>query len=324
MQKQTSSQNSHNLHIESYSFDELLDLFDIRSYDFTIDDLKRAKKKVLMLHPDKSKLGPEYFLFYKKALEMIVQFYDQQNRQSQVIDENTTKYIADTKETKQNKSVEKQIQHTISKMDQQEFQDQFNTLFEKNQMAERPDPRKNEWFTSEDPAIQNIESLGRNVNAKNMTAVFDSMKQQQSGVVRYRGVQEMVLNNGVGQLYDQENGDGDHDDGHGDVYVSSDPFSKLKFDDLRKVHKDQTVFSVSESDFQKVPKYSSVDEFQRTRDATAQLTPLEKAEAQRILDQQQRILKEQMLKREYAAKIKSQEYEKKNQSILATFLRLGN
>jgi hypothetical protein len=272
-----------------------------------------------MLHPDKSRLGPEYFLFYKKALEIIVQFHDQQNRQNQVVNESTTKYHATTAAAG-SRSVETQVKQSISKMDQQEFQSQFNDLFEKNQMAERPDPNRNAWFRSEDPAINNIETLGKNVNPKNMSAVFDSMKQQQSGVVRYRGVQEMVLNNGVGQLYDHENGD---EDGQ-NQYVCSDPFSKLKFDDLRKVHKDQTVFAVSESDLGKMPKYSSVDEFQRTRDATSELSPLEKAEAQRILDQQQRILKEQMLKREYAAKIKSQEYEKKNQSILATFLRLGN
>jgi hypothetical protein len=306
--------------MDAYSFDELLDLFDIRSYDFTVEDLKRAKKKVLMLHPDKSRLGPEYFLFYKKALEIIVQFHDQQNRQNQVVNESTTKYHATTATGAGSRSVETQVKQSISKMDQREFQSQFNDLFEKNHMAERPDPNRNAWFTSEDPAINNIESLGKNVNPKNMSAVFDSMKQQQSGVVRYRGVQEMVLNNGVGQLYD---GDGDSD-GRGDLYVCSDPFSKLKFDDLRKVHKDQTVFAVSETDLGKMPKYSSVDEFQRTRDASSELTPLEKAEAQRILDQQQQILKEQMLKREYSAKIKSQEYEKKNQSVLATFLRLGN
>ena len=41
-----------------YSLDEVLGLFDLK-YNITIDDLKRAKKKVLMLHPDKSKLSSE-------------------------------------------------------------------------------------------------------------------------------------------------------------------------------------------------------------------------------------------------------------------------
>ena len=57
---------THNLDIAMYSFKELLDLFNL-SYNISIDELKQAKKRVLMTHPDKSKLGPEYFLFYKKA-----------------------------------------------------------------------------------------------------------------------------------------------------------------------------------------------------------------------------------------------------------------
>ena len=73
---------SHNLHIESYSLDELLQLFELNTRNINTENLKRAKKKVLMLHPDKSKLGPEYFLFYKKAFDIVVQFYNQQNRQN--------------------------------------------------------------------------------------------------------------------------------------------------------------------------------------------------------------------------------------------------
>ena len=37
----------------------------------TLEQLKVAKKKVLMIHPDKSKLPAEYFLFYKKAFDKL-------------------------------------------------------------------------------------------------------------------------------------------------------------------------------------------------------------------------------------------------------------
>ena len=44
----------HNLNVEMYSLQELFRLFDIEEYDIlSVDDLKRAKKKVLMTHPDK-------------------------------------------------------------------------------------------------------------------------------------------------------------------------------------------------------------------------------------------------------------------------------
>ena len=67
---------SHNLDISKYTFYELLDLFELDHQNITVEDLKRAKKKVLYMHPDKSRLGPEYFLFYKKAFSVIVNMYE--------------------------------------------------------------------------------------------------------------------------------------------------------------------------------------------------------------------------------------------------------
>ena len=55
----------HNLDIHMYSLNEILDLFGL-TYDISIEDLKRAKKKVLMSHPDKSKLDA---LFQKNLNE---------------------------------------------------------------------------------------------------------------------------------------------------------------------------------------------------------------------------------------------------------------
>ena len=46
----------HNLNIHMYSLREVLDLFHL-STTITEEDLKRAKKQVLMTHPDKSKLS---------------------------------------------------------------------------------------------------------------------------------------------------------------------------------------------------------------------------------------------------------------------------
>ena len=58
---------NHNLDINTYNLDEILGLFDL-PYQLTQDNMKRAKKKVLMLHPDKSRLDAKYFLFYKLSL----------------------------------------------------------------------------------------------------------------------------------------------------------------------------------------------------------------------------------------------------------------
>ena len=100
-------------------------------------------------------------------------------------------------------------------------------------------------------------------------------------------------------------------------------FGKLKFDDLRKVHKDQTIFAVSERDIEKVPKYSSVDHFIKEREANPE-KPMEKEEAERMLSQQNQVYREQMMRKEYIANLRIKENEIKNKNVLSNFLRLEN
>ena len=84
--------SDHNLQIETYSLEELLGLFHFTiDQNIDVDDLKRAKKIVLMMHPDKSKLPKEYFLFYKKAFDIIVRMYDNVKKVSQTVEDTVYK-----------------------------------------------------------------------------------------------------------------------------------------------------------------------------------------------------------------------------------------
>lgn len=299
--------NAHNLDIHMYSLKELLGLFNT-DYNITIEDLKRAKKQVLMTHPDKSKLPAEYFLFYKKAFDIVVNFYNNQNKQSQNITAENTTYVP-TAISDTNKSTSKQIVTAINKLNKEEFQDKFNKLFETN-MVKNPNNTRNEWFTKDEPIYENSD----NVNSKNMGQIFDKIKDKQSGMVKYKGVENLVVNSGSGSnLYDEDDND--------DTYVTSDPFSKLKFDDLRKVHKDETVLSVSERDYNKVKKYSSVDHFMRER-GNQSLTPLEKQEAERILSIQEQQYRERMMNKEHSSNLQTMQFAEKNKAVLSQFLRL--
>ena len=296
----------HNLNIHMYSLEELLGLFDL-TYNISHDDLKRAKKVVLMTHPDKSKLDSKYFLFYKKAFDVIVRFYDNQNKQNQKISSNNTAYTPHTNNEDDNRTVKK-VSSVINEMSKREFQDKFNDLFEKN-MATKVDESRNEWFKNDDPSYTTNEP----VNSSNMGKIFNSIKEQQSGLVKYRGVENIISNQSSTSNFYEDNDD--------DVYVTSDPFSKLKFDDLRKVHKDETVFSVSERDYQNVKKYSSVDHFMRERGQQS-TAPLSKPEAERMLAQNDQLYREKMMKKEYSSNLKNMEYEEKNKSVLSNFLRI--
>lgn len=297
---------NHNLNIQEYSLDELLGLFNIQTNTpITIEQLKFAKKKVLMLHPDKSRLEPSYFLFYKKALDIVVQYYNHQHRQDvEVIPENAKYVLPETP-----KSASLQINQTIEKMGKTGFQQKFNQLFEEN-MSKKLNTEKNAWFSSNEPVYENVAIS----NAKQLGEVFENIKQKNQGMVKYLGVSEQYSSgiNG-GNFYEEE---------EDDTYVSSDPFSKLKYDDLRKVHKDQTVFSISESDYSKVPKYDSVDHFSRERSNLGE--PMDKQKAEKIIASREREMQQKMMQRQHQSNLKTMEYTEKNKNILSSFMRLTN
>jgi hypothetical protein len=292
-----------------YNLQEILGLFDL-TYTITIEDLKRAKKKVLMLHPDKSRLSPDYFLFYKKAFDIILQLYENNNKQNQTINSETVKYKP--LENTLNNAAKNKVKTVIGEMDKSDFNNTFNQLFNDN-MVKKPSQTRNDWFSKEEP-IYNIDP---NVSTKNMGAVLDTIKQKNAELIKYNGIQELYVNSNSGsRLYD-ENEDEDAED----VYISTDPFSKLKFDDLRKVHKDQTVFAVSERDINKVQQYSSIDHFMRERGKQT-LTPLEKQEAEYMLAMKDKQYRERLMQKEYQANLKTLENAEKNKTVLSSFLRL--
>jgi len=299
------SRPTHNLDIQTYSLEELLGLFGLTTYNISTNDLKQAKKRVLMLHPDKSGLDSKYFLFYKKAFDVIVQFYDNQNRQHKQI--NGKELVYRPNEENDNSKSE-HINKQINEIPKNDFQDKFNKLFESNNMGNRPDTTRNEWFKQENEF--NIPE-GK-ISRSEMGEAFNRVKQQANSVIKYNGVQEMLHTTSAGNssLYEDN-----------DQYVSCDPFGKLQYDDLRKVHRDQTVLAVSEHDFDQSKTYKSVDEFNRARSQYS-YDPLEKEKATTMLQEQERVMNEQMMQKEYKSKLQTQQYVEKNKAVLASFLQL--
>lgn len=296
---------NHHLDIQAYSLDEMFALFKIPSKTkITIEHMKQAKKITLQMHPDKSKLPDSYFLFYKKAYEIIFTYFENQNKTNQhVPTDQEIKYEHFTDDINE-KEIAKQIQKRTA---EKNFNQNFNTLFEEN-MREKPDPTKNEWFTKEEALFQDI---GAVKSVGQMNASLEKIKEKTNAMSIYRGVQ--MLNsgrNGGSNLYGDE-----------EEYISTDPFSKLKYDDLRKVHKDQTVFSVSEKDFAKVKTYDSVDQYRKTREQG--YAPLEKVEAENMLRNREKEMQEKIMQKQYQSDLQTLENIEKNKKVQATFLRLG-
>ena len=300
--------STHNLDIKSYSLRELLALFDIPTFTPSLDEMRRAKKKMLMTHPDQSRLPAKYYLFYRQAYEIVLKFYQEQTRQSQST-EHVGDYVAPPPD-----SNNVGVQTALEKMSSRDFHSKFNQLFDQMDMGFKPDPTRNAWFTQGDPVIANVPDR---VAPKDMAQAFHAVKAKTaSAMTHYRGVQDMMVAQGTASLYDDDDGVDSSN-----AYISSDVFSKLKYDDLRKVHKDQTVLAVSETDYDRMPKYRSVEHYSRERDA-APTTPLSELESNSILQDKLRREREQIMLREYQAMQKEKENEKKNQAVMSQFLLL--
>lgn len=299
--------NQHHLDIHEYSLNEIFALFKIPfNGQITLEHMKQAKKITLQMHPDKSRLPDSYFLFYKKAFEFIATYYESQNKTSQIVPtEHEIKYEHLAEDINE-KEIAKQIQKRTA---EKNFQKTFNDLFEEN-MREKIDPTKNEWFTKEEALFQDI---GVVKNVSQMNASLEKIKEKTNAMSVYKGVQMLNSGRGGSNLYGN--------DEEVDEYISTDPFSKLKYEDLRKVHKDHTVFSISEKDLAKVKTYDSVDHYQKTREQG--YAPLEKIEAENILRNREKEMQEKIMQKQYQSDLRTLENIEKNKKIHATFLRIG-
>lgn len=295
----------HNLDINMYSFKDILDLFSMDENNITVDEMKKAKKTVLMTHPDKSKLDSKYFLFFKKAFDILFHYYQNNLKQTVDIDNVNTDY-QDYHDSEDTTEISKQI----SNISKKSFNQKFNKLFEENANIKKIDPDKNNWFKEDDPIVNEMEKV---VNVSSMNNAINNFKQKTSSLVIHRDIQTMNSSNGT-ILYDDDNSN---------EYVGSNIFDKLKYDDLRKVHKDETVFSVSENDITKVKQYNNIDEYKNVRGSQS-LDPLNENDSNKLLDNRYQTHVENIRRHEQNSIMQTMKNEENNKKFMANFLRLKN
>ena len=135
--------NKMDLNLENYSLQDLLALFKL-PIDFDEADLKRAKRTVLMTHPDKSKLDGEYFLFFTQAYKIVHYVYQVRHNgkvEPLEIDDDGRKKAAAERFLK--------TPH---------FHKQFNELFEKVYIrTEEESEGYGEWLKSSDDLDESYE-----------------------------------------------------------------------------------------------------------------------------------------------------------------------
>jgi hypothetical protein len=302
------TQKGFDLDIRNYTLKELFSLFNLDDQkSITVENLKYAKKKVLSMHPDKSHLSSEYFLFYKKALDILNEFHINQQRIDQEITEESVTYNEEYKR-EENKT---NIQKSINNVKKEEFNQTFNEFFEKNKITENK-YTSNDWFTNKAKLYES------NNESKNINEDINRIKkiQAQGQLTKFRGIQTFNSMSGT-SMYD----DLDKTEDEENEYFTSDPFSKLQYEDIRKVHRDETVFIVNENDFDEYSLAKDQKELETMRNKQI-LTPMSEKEAIESINNQEKLHNIKIMEKQYASKLKGLQHEEKNKSVLSYFLRL--
>lgn len=290
------------LNIKNYNFFEVLELFGIKpNRAITEQDIKNGKLLVLSMHPDKSKLSPMYFIFYKKAFECIIEFYQTQST------------VRSQKLSYDNNSDSDHTNHIkahLSKINPEKFNVMFNKLYEENNKINVDS--QNHWFKRDDTVI----------SSKKTSNIHDDIQ-----MIRKNNQKENVESNSVTKFNEYPTLDNHvgcvlHDDylNNDDApYIYCNPSSKLIFDDLRKVHLNESIINVS-TDTVCISRDSNELRKQREND---DMVLTNKDTEQIFLDRQTNVFQESIER-----KLKDFNNDKKwsevNQNFLAKFLHISN
>jgi hypothetical protein len=285
---------AHELDVTRYSLDELFGLFGLRPAEAGAADLAAAKKVVLMTHPDKSRLAPAYFLFYKKAYDIVAEFVAERSKIDAPVPAAAAARLA---APVPGVEVDKRVKRAIDALDPDAFGETFNAMFDAAALPRVT--RDDAWFRDETAQFD-----VRAANAGGMAAAIDRIRAVPASRNAVMCVAATASGLRAGDAYDAPDPDAE---------AGADVFSKLKYEDVRKVHKDQTVFAVSDARF--VPPAAPAK-----RERT--IAPMAEPEAKRMLASNEEEWKAAMLQKSYDAKLRGMAAETAQRSALSKFLRL--
>lgn len=294
------------LNIENYDLDDILNLFKITK-DFSEQDLKNAKKTVLKTHPDKSGLDPVYFRFYSQAYKKIYFIWKFKSS----IKNNDEKTYDEIQEIYLNNNKKDTLTTFLStnKIEKgQDFNKWFNEQFEKHKI--QSDEETNgygDWLRSNEDTNED-----NKISYTQIGEEIEKKKQHVRSLVVHKGINELHSNfNGASSLT-----------GDSPECFSSDLFSSLQFEDLKKAHV-ESVIPVTEEDYNNVKKFKNLNEYNSYRNSQDN-TPLSEIQANEYLINKGKIEERQTAERAYKLAKQLEESNKKNNNFWGTIMNIKN
>jgi hypothetical protein len=250
------------LNLDNYSLDDLFNLFNIRNDILDEEIMKNAKQITLKMHPDKSRLEPKFFIFFRKAYNRLVEIYEFQNKSL-----NKKQNNSDNSMSENNIQILNNLKNKPEFKDKNNFNQWFNENFEKYRLDNPNERGYGDWLKSND----NFLDVNENVSMSNMNQVFEQKKKQIQSITVYNGIQNDMASF-RGASFSLLN-DGDN-------------FSSDNYTDLKQAYT-ETVIPVTLEDYERMPKFNNLEEYKSHRERI-DVTPIDGLEAMRMLERQER------------------------------------
>jgi hypothetical protein len=246
------------LNIDNYEYEDILKLFELDKY-FTATDIRNTKRKVLMMHPDKSGLDKKIFLFFTSLFKILHSVYEFKEKANTNLNEEIEYSVEKNDE---NESVVNKLRDKYNSS--KDFNAWFNKEFDKIKLDnDFEDTGYGDWLKNE----EDVEVCS---NKNEMNEMIEKRKKNLRSLTKFEDI------------------NGFNDSGFKDlanskpVEYSSSMFSKLQFEDLRKAH-EESVVPVTDEDFKH--RYNSMDDIKTQRQQQS-LTPLSQEEGNYFLNSQ--------------------------------------
>jgi hypothetical protein len=307
------------LNIDNYSLDDILQLFRL-STDFNEADMKEAKKIVLKMHPDKSRLDAKYFLFFSKAYKVLYSIYEfKKKSQTQKIEDASYENMNDMEEELNDESRKKGLDSFFDANKKlkspQQFNKWFNKHFEKNKLLSDNDSKGyGDWLKSDEDAYEL--DPNKQLSLSEMTEQIERKKAQMRSLINYdeTAIHDFYQNNIQSTSLSTE----------APKYYSSDLFSTLPYQDLKQAHT-ETVIPVTYDDYKNKQKFNNINEIQQFRQIQDQnTTPLSETHAREYLKNKSRMEEKEGTKLAYDLAKQVEESNKKNKAFWSNIMKIKN
>jgi len=221
------------LDINNYELNDLLSLFSITN-KLTKEELKNAKRLVLMTHPDKSKLDKKIFFFYSSAYKILLSVYEYRNKR-------------ETKDTEYKVDIDVEKKSILDKhLNNERFNEWFNEAFENTKAGDLlKEEGYTDWLKSEEGLYKSPDRMSK--------AAFEKHKKDIRDIIPHKDILELGH---VGNFHELG--------AKNPEFYEANLFSSLQYDDIRRAHT-ETVVPVTEQDGIRGDEYRTLEALRNER-----------------------------------------------------------